>query len=273
MATLFLVATPLGNLEDFTPRAVRTLKNVSLIYCEDTRHSSKLLRHFGIETATTSLHEHNEDERVEEVIKRLEGGESVALVSDAGMPILSDPGFPITRAARQKGIKVEVIPGPFAASLALAASGIAPAPFAFYGFPPHRPGERAEFYRRVAAHSMTAIVYESPMRVVESLRDAMESLGDVDATIGRELTKLHEEYMHGTLSELIERLSANEPRGEITIVFAAAEIRAAASPDDVRAQFQKLRSEGMKRSDAVRLLSDKYKLDRKELYKTLLDSE
>ena len=271
MATLFLVATPLGNLEDFTPRAVRTLKNVSLIYCEDTRHSSKLLRHFGIETPTSSLHEHNEDERVDEVMRRLELGDSVALISDAGMPILSDPGYPITREARRRGVRIEVIPGPFAAALALAASGIAPAPFAFFGFPPHRSGERAEFYRRAAAHHMTAIVYESPMRVVESLRDALEALGDVDATIGREITKLHEEYIHGTLSELISRLEENEVRGEITIVFAAAVQREHASPDDVRAQFQKLREDGMKRSDAVRLLSERYGLDRKELYRTLLE--
>lgn len=271
MATLFLVATPLGNLEDFTPRAIRTLKNVSLIYCEDTRHSSKLLRHFGIETPTTSLHEHNENERVAEVLARLDRGDSIAMISDAGMPILSDPGFPIVRAARQRGVRVEVIPGAFAASLALAASGIAPMPFAFFGFPPHRSGEREEFYRRIASHHMTAVVYESPMRLLDSLNDALSALGDVDVTIGREMTKLHEEFLHGTLSELIARLGGEEVRGEITIVFSSAAERDEASADEVRARFQKLRAEGMKRSDAVRLLSQQYGLDRKELYRTLLE--
>jgi 16S rRNA (cytidine1402-2'-O)-methyltransferase len=271
VASLLVVGTPLGNLEDLSPRAIRTLREVSLILCEDTRHSSRLLRHFGIETATSALHEHNEDERCAQIIDRIQRGEDIALISDAGLPVLSDPGFPLVRMARARGVRVEVVPGPFAAAVALAGSGIAPTPFAFFGFPPHRQGERSEFYRRVAAHRMTAIVYESPLRTAESLRDAMEALGDVDATVSRELTKLHEEHLHGRISELIARLEESEPRGEITIVFAAAEEREHAAAVEIRAQFQKLRDEGMKRSDAVRLLSERHGLDRKELYKTLLD--
>lgn len=271
MASLFVVGTPLGNLEDFSPRAIRTLRDASLILCEDTRHSSKLLRHFGIETPTSSLHEHNEDERSASIIDRIRRGDDIALISDAGLPVLSDPGFPLVRLAREESIRVEVIPGPFAAAVALAGSGIAPSPFAFFGFPPHRHGERSEFYRRVAAHRMTAIVYESPLRTLDSLRDAMDALGDVEATIARELTKMHEEHLHGKISQLIAALEAKEPRGEVTIVFAAAQEREQADAGDIREQFQKLRAEGMKRSDAVRILSERHGLDRKELYRTLLD--
>ena len=171
---LLVVGTPLGNLGDFPPRAVEALKSASLILCEDTRHTRKLLAHFGIDTPTDRLDEHTEDARSAQFIERVEGGEIIAVVSDAGMPVVSDPGYRIVRLARERGVAVEPIPGPFAGVLALAASGIAPLPFTFLGFTPHRHGERLDFYRDLATLGHTAIVYESPERLLDSLRDARD---------------------------------------------------------------------------------------------------
>src|SRR5439155_16417466 len=174
---LLVVGTPLGNLGDFPPRAVEALQSASLILCEDTRHTRKLLTHFGIDRPTDRLDEHTEDARSEQFIDRIEAGETIAVVSDAGMPVVSDPGYRIVRLARERGVTVEPIPGPFAGVLALAASGIAPLPFTFLGFTPHRHGERLDFYRELAALGHTAIVYESSERVVDSLRDARDVVG------------------------------------------------------------------------------------------------
>src|SRR5712664_2735391 len=187
---LLIVGTPLGNLGDFPPRAIEALKSSDLILCEDTRHTRKLLTHFGIERPTD----------------RIAAGETIALVSDAGMPVISDPGFRLVRLAREQGLTIEPIPGPFAGVVALVASGIAPLPFTFLGFSPHRRGERTDFYRTVAELGHTAIVYESPERVVDSLEDALAVLGDVELTAGREMTKLHEEFLSGTISEVLAEL-------------------------------------------------------------------
>jgi 16S rRNA (cytidine1402-2'-O)-methyltransferase len=159
---LLIVGTPIGNLSDFSPRAVSALKSADLILCEDTRHTRKLLTHFGIDRPTQSLHEHNEEAKAKTLIEKIAGGQVIALVSDAGMPVISDPGYRLVRLARERKLPVEPIPGPFAGIMALVASGIAPAPFTFFGFAPHREGERKDFYQRVAAAQQTAIVYESP---------------------------------------------------------------------------------------------------------------
>ena len=197
---LLIVATPIGNLDDFPPRGVEALKSADLILCEDTRRTRKLMTHFGIDRPVQSFHEHNEDEKADGMIGRIAAGEIVALVSDAGTPIVSDPGFRLVRLARERGIIVEPIPGPFAGVMALAASGIAPQPFTFFGFAPHREGERLDFYRRVAAAGHTAIIYESPERVLDSLRNALTTLGDIEVTVAREMTKLHEEFVQGRIS-------------------------------------------------------------------------
>ncbi|HYO78715.1 MAG TPA: 16S rRNA (cytidine(1402)-2'-O)-methyltransferase, partial [Thermoanaerobaculia bacterium] len=177
---LLIVGTPLGNLGDMPPRAVAALKSADLILCEDTRHTRKLLTHFGIDRPTDSYHEHNEDQKAATLVARIEAGETLALVSDAGMPVISDPGYRIVRLARERALTVEPIPGPFAGVLALVASGIAPLPFTFLGFTPHRQGERRDFYRTAAELAHTVIVYESPERVIASLEDALEVLGDTD---------------------------------------------------------------------------------------------
>jgi 16S rRNA (cytidine1402-2'-O)-methyltransferase len=271
---LLIIATPIGNLGDAPPRMVEAMQRCSRIFCEDTRHTVKLLRHFGIDVPLESLHDHNEDAKLERVMRELEGGAVVGIVSDAGTPLLADPGFPIVREARSRGYAVEPIPGPFAGAVALSASGIAPVPFQFLGFAPHREGERLDFYRRVAAAGMTSIVFESPQRLVASLENALAMLGDVEVAVARELTKLHEEILRGTISSLLEDLRARETiYGEITLVFAAAKPLAIELPPagELRAELERLRAGGMRRNDAIKALGEKYGVAKNELYRMMLE--
>lgn len=269
---LLIVGTPIGNLSDLTPRAVEALKSADVILCEDTRHTRKLLTHFGIDRPTQSFHEHNETAKSESAIEQIARGAIVALVSDAGMPVISDPGFRLVRMARERGVTVEPIPGPFAGIMALAASGIAPAPFTFFGFAPHRAGERTDFYRRMAASLQTAIVYESPERVIDSLQTALDVLGDVEVTVAREMTKIHEEFVSGAISAVLAILRQREAiRGEITLVFAAAKPRESeVSSEELASEFDRLRSSGMRRNDAVKAVAEKFGLRRNDVYKSLI---
>ncbi len=271
---LLIVATPLGNLGDMSPRAVAALKGCDLILAEDTRHSKKLLNQFGIETKVESFHDHNEDEKTSLVIARIEAGDTIAIISDAGTPVISDPGFPLIRKARVQGILIEPVPGPFAGVVALVASGLPPSPFSFFGFPPHRTGERLDFYRTLGSHGMTAIVYESPQRLMGSLEDLRKAIGDVEITVAREMTKMHEEFLHGRISEVLAKLEGRDTiRGEVTIVIGAAEKeRPLLDVEKVRHEFQRLRDDGLKRNDAVRILADRYGVGKNELYKKLLEA-
>lgn len=271
---LLVIGTPIGNLQDLSPRALAALRRCAVLFCEDTRHTRRLLTHFGISRPLESLHEHNEREKVESIVHRILQGETVGMVSDAGMPQLSDPGFQLLRRMRELGLLVEPIPGPFAAALALVASGIAPVPFGFFGFAPHRKRERGEFYRRIAEHRMTAVVYESPRRLIASLEDALEALGDLEATVAREMTKLHEEFLHGRLSELLVQLRQRDSiPGEVTVVLAAPRAEREAAPDaeTLRREFQRLRDSGLRRGDAIRLLGERFGLSRNELYRMLIE--
>lgn len=272
---LLLIGTPIGNLSDLSPRALEALKSCDLLLCEDTRHTGKLLAAAGVDVPTESFHDHNEDQKAPRMIERLKEGQRLGIVSDAGTPLISDPGFVLVRLARREGIRVEPIPGPSAAVSALAASGIPPTPFAFFGFPPHRHGPRLEFYRGIAAHRMTSVVYESPLRVVDSLRDAREALGNVDATVAREMTKIHEEFIHATLDDVIAGLEARESiRGEITIVLAPAIAdKAAIDPVALREEFERLRSQGMRRNDAIRLIAAHHGVRKNEIYDQLLGED
>jgi 16S rRNA (cytidine1402-2'-O)-methyltransferase len=268
---LLIIGTPIGNLGDLSPRALDALKSADLVLCEDTRHTRKLLTHFGIDKPTQRFDDHTEDARGGTFADLIEQGQIVALVSDAGMPVISDPGFRLVRIARERGLTVEPVPGPFAGVLALAASGIAPLPFTFLGFTPHRHGERQEFYRRLAAIGHTAIVYESPERLLESLRDALDILGDVEVAVAREMTKLHEELIRGTISEVVAQLESHAIKGEVTVVFAAAApVVAAVSAEEVSAEFERLRDSGMRRNDAVKAVAEKFGLRKNEVYKMLL---
>ena len=269
---LIIVGTPIGNLSDMSPRAIAALKSADLILCEDTRHSRKLLNHFGIDKPADSLHDHNEDDKAPRLIERMAAGETMALISDAGMPLISDPGYPIVRMARERGIVIEPVPGPIAAVLALVTSGIAPLPFTFLGFTPHRQGERLDFLRDAAALGHTCIVYESPERLVASLDDIVEVFGDAEVTVARELTKMHEEIVSGTASSVAEQFRGRDSvRGEITIVIGAAVAAAATHTDaDVIAEFERLRDSGMRRNDAVKAVAEKFGLRKNDVYKLLL---
>ncbi len=197
---LYLVSTPIGNLEDITLRAVRVLKEVSLIACEDTRHTGRLLSHFGINKPTISYHEHNEQARAEELVQRLLGGESIAIVSDAGTPGISDPAYRIVTAAIERGITVIPVPGAVALIAGLTASGLPTDSFLFAGFLPHKKMARRTKLEELKAQRATLVCYEAPHRIRESLADALEIFGDRQATLARELTKLHEQFIRGKLS-------------------------------------------------------------------------
>lgn len=270
---LLIVGTPIGNLADFSPRAIEALKSADIILCEDTRHTRKLLTHYGIETPTESYHEHNEDDKAPRLIERLESGATLALVSDAGMPVVSDPGYRVVRLAREHGIAVEPIPGPFAGVLALVASGLPPLPFTFLGFTPHREGQRRDFYRRAAEFGHTVVIYESPERVITSLEDARASFGNAEVTVARELTKMHEEIIGGTIDSVLESLrSRDSVKGEITIILGAPVVEAAVtSNEDVVKEFERLRDSGMRRNDAVKAVAEKFGMRKNDVYKMLLD--
>jgi 16S rRNA (cytidine1402-2'-O)-methyltransferase len=269
---LLIVGTPIGNLSDMAPRAVAALKSADRILCEDTRHTAKLLTHFAVDRPAERFDEHTEDARAAHYADLIERGETIALVSDAGMPLVSDPGYRLVRLARERGLDVEAIPGPVAAIMALVAAGLPPLPFTFLGFSPHRRGERLDFYRSAAELRHTVIVYESPERVVDSLEDALAILGDVEVAVARELTKMHEEILRVRVSEALADLRARPSiYGEITLVFAAAtrakeEVPRAA----LLAEFERLRAEGMRRNDAVKAVAEKFGLRKNDVYKVLV---
>ncbi len=217
---LLVVATPIGNLDDLSPRARAAFEAADLVACEDTRHTGRLLAHLGIKKPLVSLHEHNERQRLPRLLADLEEGRVIAMASDAGTPLLSDPGFLLVREAAARGIRVEPVPGPSAPLAALVASGLPPYPFTFAGFAPPKSGKRRTFYRGLAGLGHTLIVFESPHRLLASLEDALAELGDRPAAIARELTKMHEEVLRGPLSELLEALRARPAlKGEFVIVL------------------------------------------------------
>jgi 16S rRNA (cytidine1402-2'-O)-methyltransferase len=215
--TLFLVATPIGNLEDITTRALRILGEVSLIAAEDTRRTAHLLTRYAINTPTTSLHEHNETRKAPSLIARLMAGDNVALVSDAGMPLMSDPGEELVRLAIDAGIRVEPIPGPSAITTALAVSGFSTQPFTFLGFPPTRSKDRKSWLELLTTQKSTVVFFESPHRIRESLAEIRGVCGDCAVVVCRELTKIHEELVRGPISSMLERPFLDT--GELTIVI------------------------------------------------------
>jgi 16S rRNA (cytidine1402-2'-O)-methyltransferase len=216
---LLVVSTPIGNLDDLTPRARAAFESADVVACEDTRHTGLLLHHLGIKKPLVSLHEHNERQRLPRLLADLEEGKTVALASDAGTPLLSDPGFLLVREAAARGIRIEPLPGPSALLAALVASGLPPYPFLFAGFPPPKSGKRRTFFRAWAAFPHTLIFYESPHRLLASLDDALAGLGDRPAAVARELTKLHEEVLRGPLSALRDELGKRPSlKGEFVVV-------------------------------------------------------
>src|SRR5262245_30536943 len=227
--TLFIVATPIRNLEDITARALRVLREVALIAAEDTRRTSHLLARYAISTPTTSLHEHNEAGKSGALIARLGRGESVALVSDAGTPTVSDPGGRLVRSALEAGIRVEPVPGPSAALAALAASGAPTDTFLFLGFPPTRARDRNTWLEAVRTAGRTVVFFESPNRIRQTLEDLLRAVGNQRITLARELTKAHEELVFGPISDVMARLKA--PLGEFTAVIEIGETTELAAPE------------------------------------------
>src|SRR5215210_8374158 len=218
--TLYLVATPIGNLEDVTRRALRVLAEADVVACEDTRRTRALLEHFGIKARTTSYHEHNERERAEELAGLIEGGGTVALVSDAGTPGVNDPGYRLVRACVERALRVVPVPGPTAFVAAVTASGLPTDEFYFGGFLPARPHARREKLASVRHLPATLVFYETPHRIAQALADAREVLGEREAAVARELTKLHEEVLRGRLSELAARFGdGDSARGEMVLVI------------------------------------------------------
>lgn len=216
--TLFVVATPIGNLEDVTFRALRVLRDATLIAAEDTRRTATLLARHGIRTPTTSFHEHNERHKLPHLLNKLAAGDDVALVSDAGTPGISDPGFRLIRATIALGARIEVIPGPSAVLTALVASGFPTASFSFLGFPPARGGDRRDWMASLAREPRTCVFFEAPHRIRATLEAIHRAVGDRPIVVARELTKLHEEILRGTIPEVLALLTA--PRGELTVVVA-----------------------------------------------------
>ena len=272
---LYLVSTPIGNLEDITLRALSVLKSVDLIACEDTRHTRRLLDHFGINKPTISYHEHNEQVRANELVQRLAGGESIAIVTDAGTPGIADPAYRIVVAAIERGITVVPIPGAVALVAGLVASGLPTDSFLFAGFLPAKKMARRAKLEELKAQRATLVVYEAPHRIRETLADALEVLGDRPASLARELTKLHEQFIRGTLSELVAHFDAHQPRGEMTLVIAG-------SGDDnfepvetgsISKQVERLMLEGVSRSDAIKQAARSRGLTKRDAYQRMLEEK
>ena len=269
-STLFIVATPIGNLEDITLRALRVLREVSLIAAEDTRRTAKLLSHFDISTPTTSFFEHNEHEKEPRLIARLAAGEDIALVSDAGTPGISDPGYRLVTAALEAGVRVEAIPGASAVLTALVASGLPTHACLFAGFPPARSQARDRWLSSLGERPESLVFFEAPHRLRQTLEAALRILGDRPAAVCRELTKVHEEFVRGPLSAVLEKLG--EPRGEFTVILAPAAATPEGPvqlPDDQRLLdefYQLTETEGLNRRDALSRLASRYGKPSRELY-------
>jgi 16S rRNA (cytidine1402-2'-O)-methyltransferase len=271
--TLYLVPVPIGNMGDVTLRALEVMRTVDLVAAEDTRHFRTLARAHSINARVVSLHEHNEASRALQLVARLAEGASLALVTDAGTPLVSDPGFRLVTAAIEAGIRVTSLPGASAVTTALAASGLAPLPFRFCGYPPRAAGPRRGFYAGLADESATLVVFEAPHRLVASLRDAREALGDRRACLARNMTKPHERYQRGTLAELIAALTAEETvRGECTLVIAGLERRASgtgstAGQTEAATAAALLLREGAPPRAVQALLVEQFGLSRRQAYR------
>ena len=268
---LYIVATPIGNLEDITLRALRILKEVDVVAAEDTRHTQKLLGHYEIRTPLTSYHEHNERTKAPALVERLLLGESIALVSDAGTPAISDPGYRLVVAAVAAGVRVTPIPGPSALTAVLSAAALPTDRFAFEGFLPEKTKQRRERLRALHDEERTLVFYEAPHRLRDSLDDIEAILGDRTIVIAREVSKIHEEFMRGRIGEIITEISDREMRGEIVIVVHGSTGESGASEALLRKDIVKLQASGMRVRDIADLLGEKYALPRKRIYRIALE--
>ncbi len=268
--TLYIVATPIGNLEDITLRALRILKQADRIACEDTRHTRKLLEHHGINRPLVSYHAHNEAAATSALIDRLVGGESIALVSDAGTPLVSDPGYRLVAAARQRGIAVTPVPGPSALLAALAASGLPTDTFYFAGFLPARRAERRRTLEKLAGEPATVVCYETPHRILEALEDIGQVLGARRIALARELTKIHEEFLFGDAPSVRQALASRPAvKGEITLVIGRREAPAEADTGGLDEAVEAAMREGLSKMEAIKAVARRRGLAKREVYQAL----
>ena len=271
--TLFVVATPIGNLEDITMRALRTLREVTLIAAEDTRRTAHLLARYGISTPTTSLHEHTEAKKIASIVAQLQEGDTVALVSDAGTPAISDPGQRLIRAAIEAAIRVEPVPGPSAAIATLSVSGFPGDAFTFLGFPPTRSKDRMSWIERLRNAGGTVVFYEAPHRIRRTLAELIQHLGDCQIVLGRELTKVHEEVLRGPLSRVLAELS--QPKGEFTAALDIGQMIESARPEslsdtDALIIFGEMTiKEGVSRRRAINVIARRYNIPANEVYASI----
>lgn len=269
---LYLIATPIGNLEDITLRALRLLRQADVVACEDTRHTRKLLAHYGIARPLVSYHEHNEVVRAKELLARLEAGQSVALVSDAGTPLISDPGYRLVCGALAAGIPVVPIPGPSAVLAALAGSGLPVAAFHFAGFLPAKRSDRLKALASLRDEQATLVFYEAPHRILETLEDLESTLGPRRVVLARELTKLHEEFLRGTAAEIRQALASRPAiRGECTLVVEGARLSEAQTPtcDELREAVEHRRQQGFTRMEAIKAVARERGLSKREVYRLI----
>ncbi|MBX8936427.1 16S rRNA (cytidine(1402)-2'-O)-methyltransferase [Enterococcus gilvus] len=269
VGTLYLVPTPIGNLEDMTFRAVKTLQTVDLIASEDTRNTQKLLNHFEVKVSQKSLHEHNYNERIPELLAFLENGKSIAQVSDAGMPSISDPGHELVVACIEKDIPVVSLPGATAGMTALIASGLLPQPFFFYGFLQRKRSVQKKELDELKGQSATLIFYESPHRIKETLKNILEVFGNREVVICRELTKLYEEYLRGTAEELIEYLSEHSLKGECCLLVSGATETAEEEifTGTLKEQVEEMISGGTSSKEAIKSVAKRHGLKKQDVYK------
>jgi 16S rRNA (cytidine1402-2'-O)-methyltransferase len=270
---LYIVPTPIGNLEDITLRALRILKEVDVIAAEDTRHTRHLLTHYGIKTALTSYHEHNEREKASSLVERIKNGASVALVADAGTPAIADPGFRLVLEAIRSGVQVVPLPGACALAAVLSASGLPTDRFLFEGFLPAKQSQRKAKLQTLREVAATMVFYEAPHRLSETLSDLQQILGARQIVVAREVSKLHEEFVRGTVAEVIGQLADREVKGEITIVVHGSTGEAQVSEQQLRAEIGRLSRSGTGVKEIAELLGERYGLSKREVYRLALESK
>ena len=267
---LYIVATPIGNLEDITLRALRVLKEVDVVAAEDTRHTQILLSHYDIHTPLTSYHEHNEKTKSQELVARLEQGQNIALVSDAGTPAISDPGFRLIAQAIRAGVRIIPVPGASALTAVLSASGLPTDRFVFEGFLPARKTQRRERLQTLRDETRTLIFYEAPHRLKDTLGDIRELLGNREAVLAREVSKIHEEFLRGPVSELVRALGSGDIRGEVTLIISGSSGLPGVSEDRLKAEILELKGKGLRVKEIAEVLGEKFGYPKKEIYRLAL---
>lgn len=273
LGTLYIVATPIGNLEDITLRALKVLKEVDLIAAEDTRHTRKLLAHYGIATRLDSYYDEVEAEKAALLVKQLKIGKNIALVSDAGTPTLADPGFRLVREAILAGVSVVPVPGPSALLAVLSASGLPTDRFVFEGFLPAKKRERRNRLQSLRREERTLVFYEAPHRLRETLADMLELFGDREMAFGREVTKIHEEFVRGRISQAIAAVERKQPRGELTLVVAGSAGERIPQEDLIKAEIEELLQKGLRVKEIAEILGEKFSYPKKDIYRMVLEKE